>query len=642
MNDANSYICGVSGSDPATPPRPDVATRHLPVLGAVAGTAILERALPQLGGAQQFWETVVELLSDAVFLVGPDRTILYWNRAAERLTGYPREEVLGSHCLQAIHCNVCEHRCGVFSYNDIKDVPLVLRGRDGRHIEAVKNATVIRDESGAPLLGIEVLRDVTAWNERERTSTEARTLAENQKALVRGMLDSVTEGIIGVTHAGKIQFVSSSAEAALGIREQDVLDRDASEVVGAEVSRLIGHVLRSGAEVSRSRVEVSTPGATVIPLAVTVSPLVLPGEPLSAMVLVRDLRAEEREQRERMRTQGFTYGKLVSRSPRMQEVFDLIDQVAPTATTILVYGDSGTGKELVAREIHKRSLRASGPFHAVNCAAIASEILESEFFGHERGAFTGAVTTKRGRFEVANTGTIFLDEVGELPLELQSKLLRVLEERNFERVGGTTPIRVDVRVIAATNRNLMQMVREGRFREDLFYRLRVVPLRLPPLHERMEDVELLAGLFLERIAERESRPIIQLGADAMRALLDYGWPGNVRELANAMEYVAVVTKGPVARAEDLPREIRNHVDDSFEAPPMVAPVGPAVFDAPVPAPAIVTMTNDPVGRIDALLGDERARITAALAATQFRHGEAAKLLGMHRTTLYRKRRKYGL
>ncbi len=606
--------------------------KPLPVLPQAASDLATSPAAPtgRLANAEPFWQRVVELLSDAVFLVGPDRTILYWNRAAELLTGYSRDEVIGSHCLRAIHCNVCEHRCGVFEYSEVKDVPLVLRTRDGRPVETIKNATVVRDAEGKPMFGIEVLRDVTAWNERERASTEARRLAESQKALVRGMLDTVTEGIIGVTHDGTIRFVSASAEQALGIREQDVLDHPARDVVGAEVADLVEHVVRAGADVSRSRVDVSPTGAALVPVAVTVSPLVLPGEPRSAMILVRDLRAEERQQRERMRSQAFAYGTLVSRSPRMQEVFDLVDQVAPTTTTILLHGDSGTGKELVAREIHKRSSRASGPFHAVNCAAIATEILESEFFGHERGAFTGAIAQKRGRFEVAHTGTIFLDEVGELPLELQGKLLRVLEERTFERVGGTTSLQVDVRVIAATNRNLMQMVRDGRFREDLFYRLRVVPIRLPPLRERMEDVELLANLFLERIARREGKPVVRLGADAMRCLLDHPWPGNVRELANAMEYVAVVTRESVAKPQDLPREIRLGTDTFAPSAPNTPPT------------ETQTTTHAPSPPTDDLIGDERARIRAALLSTQFRHGDAATMLGMHRTTLYRKRQKYGI
>jgi transcriptional regulator with PAS, ATPase and Fis domain len=288
----------------------------------------------------------------------------------------------------------------------------------------------------------------------------------------------------------------------------------------------------------------------------------------------------------------------------------------------LIQGASGTGKELVAREIHKRSRRARGPFHAVNCAAIAAEILESEFFGHERGSFTGAVAQKKGRFEIAHTGTIFLDEVGELPLELQAKLLRVLEERSFERVGGTTPVNVDVRLIAATHRDLGAMVREGRFREDLFYRLRVVPLELPLLRERVEDIELLAERLLARIGEREGKGPLRLAQDAVRVLLGYPWPGNVRELANVMEYVSVVAKGPVVHAAELPRELR--AESGSGAPPGDA------------------STRPPARRGASRTEDERARIVEALTAARWSHGNAAAALGMHRTTLYRKRLRYGL
>ena len=590
-----------------------------------------------LGGDTKFWETVVELLSDAVFLVGPDKRILYWNRAAERLTGYPRNDVVGSHCLRAVHCNVCEHKCGVFEYGNLENVPLVLKGRDGQRIEVLKTATVIRDDAGAPVLGIEVLRDVTAWNAKERAANEAREAAERQRALLQSVLDSVTEGIVGVSANDTVRFVSTSAQAALGVAEQESLGKSIADLAGDEVARIVQHVRASKTPVSRTRIEVSGVGAQSVPLSITVSPLELPDDPGGVMLLVRDLREEERKMRERLRVQGFAYGTLVSRSPRMREVFDLIDQVAPSSATILVQGESGTGKELVAREIHKRSRRAAGPFHAVNCAAIASEILESEFFGHERGAFTGAVTQKRGRFEVAHSGTIFLDEVGELPLELQGKLLRVLEERTFERVGGTRPIQVDVRVIAATNRSLREMVERGQFREDLYYRLRVVPLRLPPLRERMEDVEPLAEHFLQRLAEREGRDKIRLGTDALRLMLDYPWPGNVRELANAMEYVSVVAKGPVAHADDLPRELRAQPRPTRLASRDSAPLAMPVDSLPASAAA-----PRPVLSPDALLGDEKARIQAALLQTRYAHGEAARMLGMHRTTLYRKRLRYGI
>jgi transcriptional regulator with PAS, ATPase and Fis domain len=340
------------------------------------------------------------------------------------------------------------------------------------------------------------------------------------------------------------------------------------------------------------------------------------------MLVIRDLYEEERGARERKRARDLSYGTLVSRSPRMQEVFDLIDQVAPTTATILIQGESGTGKELVAREVHKRSRRAAGPFHGVNCAALASEILESEFFGHEKGAFTGAVALKPGRFEVAHTGTIFLDEVAELPLELQAKLLRVLEERAFERVGGTRAIQVDVRVIAATNRDLAQFVQQGRFREDLYYRLRVVPIRLPALRERMEDVELLADRLLQRVTEREGKEALRLAPDALRAMLDHAWPGNVRELANAIVYAAVISKGPWVGLADLPREFRQQQP------------APTATDAARPDPIVLDASR--------LLGDERARVEAALQSAKWSHGKAADLLGMHRTTLHRKRTRYGL
>ncbi len=599
--------------------------RSLLTLAAQDGSSdILDKALDMLGGPTRFWETVVEMLSDAVFLVGPDKRILYWNRAAENLTGHPRGDVVGSSCLHAVHCDVCEHRCGVFEFGTLDNIPLVLRSRDGRRIEVLKSATVVRNDAGQAVLGIEVLRDMTEWNRKEREARSAHAHAERQRRLLQNVLDAVTEGIVGLSHDATIRFVSTSAESALGIVESEVIGRPIAEVAGREVADLVDHVRASNGTVSRARLEVSGVGAQSVPLAVTVSPLELPEDAGGVMVLVRDLRDEERKMRERLRAQGFTYGTMVSRSPRMREVFDLIDQVAPTGATILVQGESGTGKELVAREIHKRSRRASGPFHAVNCAAIASEILESEFFGHERGAFTGAVVQKRGRFEVAHTGTIFLDEVGELPVELQGKLLRVLEEKTFEHVGGTKPIHVDVRVVAATNRDLKTMVDKGLFREDLFYRLRVVPLRLPPLRERMEDVEQLADHLLARLAEREGRDKLRLAPDAVRLMLDYPWPGNVRELLNAMEYVTVVTRGSTATAGDLPREVRTHA----------LPMHPSDH---APAPA-----SSPTHSGDPLLGDEKARIQSALLASRYCHGDAAKLLSMHRTTLYRKRLRHGL
>src|SRR5438876_12148167 len=225
---------------------------------------------------------------------------------------------------------------------------------------------------------------------------------------------------------------------------------------------------------------------------------------------------------------------MVGESPRMREVFQFIRKVAPTDSTVLIRGESGTGKELVARAIHRNSRRQNRPFVAINCAALTDTLLESELFGHEKGAFTGAVALKKGKIEVADSGTVFLDEIGELAPNLQAKLFRVLQEREFERVGGTRPIKVDVRLIAATNVDLNEASRTGKFRQDLYYRLNVVSLEVPPLREHPQDIPLLAAYFIARYSEKVNRRVAGISPKARTCLLHYSWPGNVRELENAI------------------------------------------------------------------------------------------------------------
>jgi len=243
---------------------------------------------------------------------------------------------------------------------------------------------------------------------------------------------------------------------------------------------------------------------------------------------------------------------LIGTSPSMRRVLDTIAQVAPSSATVLLQGESGTGKELVARAIHRRSQRSRGPFIAINCAAIPVTLLESELFGHERGAFTGAFARREGRFKLADGGTLFLDEVAELDPLVQAKLLRVLQEGEFERLGGTQTIRTNVRVIASTNKPLAELARQGRFREDLFYRLNVITITLPPLRERTEDIPLLAQHFMGRFAERNRKNIRAISREAMELLLSHDWPGNVRELENTIEHAVVLCRGDTIRVEDLP------------------------------------------------------------------------------------------
>lgn len=243
---------------------------------------------------------------------------------------------------------------------------------------------------------------------------------------------------------------------------------------------------------------------------------------------------------------------LVGSSEALREVLDAVQMVARTDATILIQGETGTGKELIARSIHEQSLRSAGPFVRVNCAAMPSGLLESELFGHERGAFTGACTQTTGRFQLAHQGTLFLDEIGELPLELQPKLLRVLQEQEFERLGSARTIRVDVRIVAATNQNLEQMVGERRFRADLFYRLNVFPITLPPLRERKDDIPALVNHFVQEFASRIHRDIRHVPDNVMEALLAHDWPGNIRELQNIIERAMILSAGPTLRLPALP------------------------------------------------------------------------------------------
>jgi transcriptional regulator with GAF, ATPase, and Fis domain len=270
---------------------------------------------------------------------------------------------------------------------------------------------------------------------------------------------------------------------------------------------------------------------------------------LQNALLLRDLRRENESLREAIESRR--YGELLGAGPSMREVYRRIEKVAPTDVTVLIQGETGTGKELVAREIHRRSPRGSGAFVAVNCAAIPEGLLESELFGHVKGAFTGAVATRAGRFQAATGGTLFLDEIGEMPPGLQVKLLRAIQERVVQRVGDSRPEPVDIRVVAASNRNLEEEVRAGRFREDLYYRLHVVTIGLPPLRERGDDVNLLARWFLQRYAAEFGSRARGFTPSALVALRKYHWPGNIRELENRVKKAAVLADGPLVTAEDL-------------------------------------------------------------------------------------------
>jgi transcriptional regulator with GAF, ATPase, and Fis domain len=321
------------------------------------------------------------------------------------------------------------------------------------------------------------------------------------------------------------------------------------------------------------------------------------------------------------------FNGLIGDSSPMQGVYEMIEKIADTDTTILISGESGTGKELVAKILHLNSRRASGAFVPLNCAAIPKDLLESELFGHEKGSFTGALNTRIGRFERAHGGTLFLDEIGELEPSLQVKLLRVLQEREFERVGGVKTIKVDVRILAATNKDLERAMKENRFREDLYYRLHVIPVSIPPLRERAEDIPLLVDYFNRQYSYKRGRESLTFSPDAMQCLMGFSWPGNVRELENLIERLVILTSGSLVRTSDLPEKFIQHTDSRKQFLAESADLQ----DIAIPEVGI---------DMNAMLNTmERSLILKALEKTGWVKNRAAKLLGLNRTTLIEKMKK---
>ncbi len=342
-----------------------------------------------------------------------------------------------------------------------------------------------------------------------------------------------------------------------------------------------------------------------------------------------ELRRENLSLRRRIEVERSQRGALIGNSEGMQRVRAMIEKVAETDATVLVRGESGTGKELVAREVHERnSLRSQGPFVAVNCAALPSELIESELFGHEKGAFTGAAARRQGKFEQANGGTLFLDEIGDMSSNVQAKLLRALEERRIERLGGNESIPVDVRIVSATHRPLEQEIAAGNFRADLFYRLRVVTIDIPPLRDRREDIPLLAETFTRVAAERYGLPLRQVAQSALRRLVEYGWPGNVRELKNTIERAAIMAEGEELRSQDLPDEIKVGIEKEI-------PVSSDGAEGGLAVPFTADFRED-------RREFERRYISRCLEHTQGNVTRAAEILGMHRQSLQHKLRQLGL
>ena len=445
----------------------------------------------------KYWKTIVDTLQDGLMVLDPAGNILAMNPAAEDLTGYSADELVGQNC-RTLNCTGCElygrgpgeEWCGLYVKGNVKAKKCLISKKDRRSVHVVKNASVLRDSKGHMIGAVETFTDIS--------------------------------------------------------------------------------------EIVRQQQEIVT--------------------------LRKSCRLEDE------------HHGLLGESLPMQRLFEIIENVSQTDAPVLIYGQSGTGKELVARAIHEESPRKEKPFIKVNCAALNENLLESELFGHEKGSYTGANRTRIGRFEAAHGGTIFLDEIGDIPLSTQVKLLRVLEEREIERVGNHKPIPVDVRIISATNKDLENLIAQELFREDLFFRVNVFPLECPPLSERLDDIHLIVQNFIEQNAVKSKKNIVGLTPEAMETLLSYSWPGNVRELRNAIEYAFVLCSGNWINKEHLPPKITSNNK--------------------------IRLVNQHRSAVSWKEG--RKKMIDTLRQVGGNQSEAARTLGVSRVTVWKRIKKYGI
>ena len=445
----------------------------------------------------RYWNEIINTMNDGLALIGPDGTIMMVNRALEEMTGYSREELIGSSC-SMFNCDTCEIArssgkdkwCTVFSTGRLSNKRCLLMRKDGSYFHALKNASLLKESDGRVLAAVETVTDISEIDKRDQ----------------------------------KIE----------------------------QLSRLLY-----------------------------------------------------------MEETGF-HG-MVGASAAMRKVFEITEKASKSDAPVIIFGESGTGKELVAKAIHELGRRKDGPYIQLNCAALNEALLESELFGHVKGAFTGAYSHREGRFEAANGGDIFLDEIGDVPLSIQVKLLRVLETKQFERVGDHRPISVDVRIITATNRNLDELVAQGKFRDDFFFRINVIPIHLPPLRERMEDIPLLVETFIRRLRKVSGKPITGLSPEAMELFMNYHWPGNVRELKGILEYAFVIAEGGILQPEHLPGKMALSTPAEETSPTVVSPGN-----------------------------QEKEELLEALRQTSGNQSKAARLLGVSRVTIWHRMKKYGI
>ena len=574
------------------------------------------RAEEALRKSEERFHRIFEHSNDAIFVIDPERDkILDANPRACRMLGYSRGELLSTP-VSAVHPDEMPQMMAfvqsVFEQGHGWTDELTCLTKRHQTLPAEISASII-DIDGKTCM-IALVRDITERKQAEKVLRES----EEQ---YRDLYENAPIAYLSVGGDGRVQKANRRAVKLLGypldeLVGRPVLDLYADTPSGKEKARKVLRRFRAGEEIREEEMEMSRADGRSVWISLTVQPILDEGEQVVASrSMLNDITERKRAEQALHDevTTKYNYEEIIGKSAALQEVLKQVELVAPTDTSVLILGETGTGKELICRALQHLSPRRASPLVKLNCAAIPSGLIESELFGHEKGAFTGAISQKRGRFELAHGGTIFLDEIGDIPIETQPKLLRLLQEQEFERVGGGKTIKVDTRVIAATHRDLEQMVSDGTFRQDLFYRLNIFPITLPPFRDRKEDIPLLAKYFADRVCTRQGRPLCELSDAALQRLLSYSWPGNVRELENIVERAVILCGGQTIDEEHIQVEVG---------------VSPGAK-----------------GGIQPLEEVEKAHIVAALKTTNGKvsgKGGAAELLGLKPTTLVSRMKKLGI
>ncbi len=501
--------------------------------------------LPMRDECRNLAALILDAISDGIFTIDKDFCIIEFNKTAERITGWKREDVIGKRCRDIFQSNICDSNCllarSVSCLMRLSTQRVFIKTASGRILPISIASAPLFDEQGELIGGVETFRDITSLIEQQL------------------ILDSIADGVFTVDEEFRITLFNKAAQKITGYTAEEAIGRQCHEVFRSSIcgnACVLNQSMKKRQAVLNCSAKIVSKTGESISISISAAPILDDeGNVIGGVEIFRDM--TEIQALRKQVTRYYTFGDIISKTASMQRIFDILPEIAKSDSNVLVLGESGTGKELIARALHNYSNRAKGPFVAVNCGALPDTLLESELFGYKAGAFTDAKKDRHGRFAAAEKGTIFLDEIGDVSPALQVKLLRVLQSKTYEPLGSNQPVQANVRVIAATNKDLAALVKEGRFREDLFYRLNVVKISLPPLRERKNDIPLLVQHFINKFNIQKDKSIEGMSDTAMYLLMQYDFPGNIRELGNIVEYAFILCSSGLIQPQHLPEPFNS-------------------------------------------------------------------------------------